>query len=165
MATHPSPLHCTFILHITIDFLSLVCFALLSFSVATWCIIHQPRHKVLFSNSNQSSVSHWAPEILIGGSVAAQVLSDSKLTQGSPPGKKNVFFWALPEKGGGGGPCPNFLTLFSTMFSLIFWHQYHVIWYFLVILNTKIIKSTKIMITIITHIIVVIIVTWFCNTR
>ena len=41
---------------------------------------------------------------------------------------------------------PNFLTLFSTMFSLIFWHQYHVIWYFLVIFNTKIIKSTKIMI-------------------
>ena len=31
--------------------------------------------------------------------------------------------------------------------------------------NTKIIKSTKIIITIITHIIVVIIVTWFCNTR
>ena len=30
---------------------------------------------------------------------------------------------------------------------------------------TKIIKSTKIIITIITHIIVVIIVTWFCNTR
>ena len=26
--------------------------------------------------------------------------------------KKNVFFWALPEKGGGGDPCPNFLTLF-----------------------------------------------------
>ena len=25
--------------------------------------------------------------------------------------KKNVFFWALPEKGGG-DPCPNFLTLF-----------------------------------------------------
>ena len=38
-------------------------------------------------------------------------------------------------------------------------------WYFLVIFNTKIIKSTKIIITIITHIIVVIIVTWFCNTR
>ena len=35
-------------------------------------------------------------------------------------------------------------------------------WYFLVIFNTKIIKSTKIMIT---HIIVVIIVTWFCITR
>ena len=31
--------------------------------------------------------------------------------------------------------------------------------------NTKIIKSTKIIITIITHIIVVIIVTWFCKTR
>ena len=51
------------------------------------------------------------------------------------------------------------------MLSLIFWHQYHVKWYFLVIFNTKIIKSTKIIITIITHIIVVIIVTWFCNTR
>ena len=38
-------------------------------------------------------------------------------------------------------------------------------WYFLVIFNTKIIKSTKIIITITTHIIVVIIVTWFCNTR
>ena len=68
-------------------------------------------------------------------------------------------------KRGGGDPCPNFLTLLSTMFSLIFWHQYHVIWNFLVIFNTKIIKSIKIIITIITHIIVVIIVTWFCNTR
>ena len=38
-------------------------------------------------------------------------------------------------------------------------------WYFLVIFNTKIIKSTKIIITIITYIIVVIIVTWFCNMR
>ena len=38
-------------------------------------------------------------------------------------------------------------------------------WYFLVIFNTKIIESTKIMITIITPIIVVIIVTWFCNMR
>ena len=38
-------------------------------------------------------------------------------------------------------------------------------WYFLVIFNTKIIKSTKIIITITTHIIVVFIVTWFCNTR
>ena len=37
--------------------------------------------------------------------------------------------------------------------------------YFLVIFNTKIIKSTKDMITIITPIIVVIIVTWFCNTH
>ena len=39
--------------------------------------------------------------------------------------------------------------------------------HFLIILNTKtkIIKSTKIIITIITHIIVVIIFTWFCNTR
>ena len=79
--------------------------------------------------------------------------------------KKNVFFQALPEWGGGVYPCPNLLALFSTMFSLIFWHQYHVIWYFLVIFNTKITKCTKIMITIITHIIVVIIVTWFCNTR
>ena len=35
-------------------------------------------------------------------------------------------------------------------------------WYFLVIFNSK---STKIIITIITHIIVVIIITWFCNTR
>ena len=35
----------------------------------------------------------------------------------------------------------------------------------MVIFNTKIIKSTKIIITIITHIIVVIIVTWFCTTR
>ena len=50
------------------------------------------------------------------------------------------------------------------MLSLIFWHQYHVMWYFLVIFNTKIIKSTKIIITIFTHIIVVIIVTLFCNT-
>ena len=31
----------------------------------------------------------------------------------------NVLIWQLP-----------FLILFSTMFSLIFWHQYHVIWYF-----------------------------------
>ena len=38
-------------------------------------------------------------------------------------------------------------------------------WYFWVIFNTKIIRSTKIIITIITHIIVVIIITWFCNTR
>ena len=38
-------------------------------------------------------------------------------------------------------------------------------WYFLVIFNTKIIKSTKIIITIITHIIVLIIITWFCNTH
>ena len=80
---------------------------------------------------------------------------------GNTSQKKNVFFRALPERGGG-GPCPNFLAP-STMLSLIFWHQYHVMWYFLVIFNTKIIKSTKIMITIITPIIVVIIVTWFCN--
>ena len=33
------------------------------------------------------------------------------MSKGSPPEKKNVFFWALPEKGGG-DPCPNFLTLF-----------------------------------------------------
>ena len=38
-------------------------------------------------------------------------------------------------------------------------------WYFLVIFNTKIIKNTKIIITIITHTIVVIIVTWFCIVR
>ena len=58
---------------------------------------------------------------------------------GKPSWKKNVFFRALPEKGEG-DPCPNFLTLFYTMFSLIFWHQYNVMWYFLVIFNTKIIK-------------------------
>ena len=40
--------------------------------------------------------------------------------------KKNVFFRALPEEGGG-DPCPNLLTLFCTMFSLIFWHHYHVL--------------------------------------
>ena len=33
-------------------------------------------------------------------------------SKGSPPVKKNVFFRALPEKGWGGDPCPNFLTLF-----------------------------------------------------
>ena len=38
-------------------------------------------------------------------------------------------------------------------------------WYILVIFVTKIIKSTKLIITIITHINVVIIVTWFCNSR
>ena len=27
--------------------------------------------------------------------------------KGSPHGKKNVFFWALPERGGGGGPLPS----------------------------------------------------------
>ena len=85
-------------------------------------------------------------------------------SKGRTPIKKNVFFRALPEMGGGETPAQIFY-FFSTMLSLIFWHQYHVMWYFLVIFNTKIIKSTKIIITIITHIIVVIIVTWFCNTR
>ena len=49
-------------------------------------------------------------------------------------------------------------------FSFVHWKKGQWAW-FLVIFNTKIIKSTKIMITIITHIIVVIIVTWFCNMR
>ena len=53
--------------------------------------------------------------------------------------KKLISFGHCPKKGG--GPCPIFFTLFSTMFSLIFWHQYHVMWYFLVIFNTKIIKG------------------------
>ena len=35
--------------------------------------------------------------------------------KGSPHGKKNVFFWALPERGGGGDPCPNFFTLFHQL--------------------------------------------------
>ena len=34
--------------------------------------------------------------------------------------KKNRFLSGIARKGGGGGPCPNFLTLFSTMLSLIF---------------------------------------------
>ena len=44
----------------------------------------------------------------------------SLLIKGSPPEKKNVFFWALPEKGGGETPARIFLPFFSTMFSLIF---------------------------------------------
>ena len=42
------------------------------------------------------------------------------MSKGTPPIEKIDFFRALPEKGGGGGPCPNLLTLFSTMLSLIF---------------------------------------------
>ena len=33
------------------------------------------------------------------------------LPKGRTPANKNVFFWAVPEKGGG-DPCPNLLTLF-----------------------------------------------------
>ena len=76
-------------------------------------------------------------------------------------GEKSISFGLCPKRGGG-EPCPNLLTLSSAMLSLMFWHQYHVMWY-LVIFNTKIIKSTKIIITIITLIIVIIIVNCFCN--
>ena len=41
--------------------------------------------------------------------------NDDDSGKGTPPVKKNVFFRALPEKGGG-GPCPNFLDLFFTMY-------------------------------------------------
>ena len=34
--------------------------------------------------------------------------------------KKKCFLSGIARKGGGGDPCPNCLTLFSTMFSLIF---------------------------------------------
>ena len=48
-------------------------------------------------------------------------ICDRGHAEGTPPIKKIDFFRALPEKGGGGGgPCPNFFTLFSTMLSLIF---------------------------------------------
>ena len=77
----------------------------------------------------------------------------------------SCFLSGIARKGGGGRPLPKFFDPFFHHVYVIFWHQYHVMWYFLVIFNTKIIKSTKIIITIITHIIVVIIVTWFCNTR
>ena len=91
------------------------------------------------------------------------VISDVCSLLGSTSCKKNVLFRALPEKGG--TPARIFWPFFHHVLSLISWHQYHVMWYFLVIFNTKIVKSTKIMITIITPIIVVIIVTWFCNMR
>ena len=39
---------------------------------------------------------------------------------GKPSWKKKCFLLGIARKGGGGGPCPNFLTLFSTMLSLIF---------------------------------------------
>ena len=34
--------------------------------------------------------------------------------------EKKMFFLGHCPKGGGGDPCPNFFTLFPTMFSLIF---------------------------------------------
>ena len=61
------------------------------------------------------------------------------LHMGTPHRKKSISF-GIARKGGG-GPCPNFFTLFPTMLSLIFWHQYHVMWYLLVFFNTKIIKT------------------------
>ena len=83
--------------------------------------------------------------------------------KGSPPEKKNVFFWALHEKGGeGGDPCPNFFTLFPPNFPLYFDINIMLCDTFWSFLTPK--SSTKIMITIITQA-VVIIVTWFCNTR
>ena len=42
------------------------------------------------------------------------------LKLGKTSHKKNRFLSGIARKGGGGGPCPNFLTLFSTMLSLIF---------------------------------------------
>ena len=39
--------------------------------------------------------------------------------KGTPPIKKSISFGHFPKRGGG-GPCPNFFTLFSTMLSLIF---------------------------------------------
>ena len=78
--------------------------------------------------------------------------------------KKNVFFQALPEKGG--GPCPNCLALFPPCNCPLYLDiNIMLCVYFLVIFNTKITKRTKIIITIITLIIVVIIVNCFCNTR
>ena len=74
-------------------------------------------------------------------------------------------FFGIAQKGGG-GPCPNLLTLFPPC-NCPLYHDINIMLcvYLLVIFNTKIIKSNKIIITIITPIIVVIIVTWFCNTR
>ena len=46
-------------------------------------------------------------------------------SKGTPLIKKNWFLSGIARKGGG-WPCPNFLTFFPTMLSLIFWHQYHV---------------------------------------
>ena len=47
------------------------------------------------------------------------------LLLGKPSWEKKCFLSGIARKGGGrGDPCPNFLTLFSTMLSLIFWHQY-----------------------------------------
>ena len=78
--------------------------------------------------------------------------------------KKSVFFRALPERGW--RPLPEFFyPFFHHVFPYILTSISCYLIFFLVIFNTKIIKSTKILITIITHTIVVIIVTWFCNTR
>ena len=77
-------------------------------------------------------------------------------------GKKTFSFGHCPNDGGG-LPMPEF---FGPFFHHVFpYILTSISCYFLVIFNTKIIKSIKIMITIITPIIVVIIVTWFCNTR
>ena len=62
----------------------------------------------------------------------------------------------------GQGPPPKKETFFQKKNRFSFGHCLNGVG---VIFNTKIIKSTKIMITIINPIIVVIIVTWFCNTR
>ena len=50
---------------------------------------------------------------------------DGEISKGRRHMKKSISFGHCPKRGGG-GPCPNFLTLFSTMLSLIFGHQYHV---------------------------------------
>ena len=88
-----------------------------------------------------------------GSDPKSKLPSKDLMPKGTPTEKK--FSFGYCPKRGGEGLARIFLPFFSTMLSLIFWHQYHVMWYFLVIFNTKIIKSTKIMIT---HIIVVIII-------
>ena len=66
----------------------------------------------------------------------------------------------------GGGPCSKSLPLLSpSNCPLHLDIKVMLCVYFLVIFNTKIIKRTKIIITIITLIIIVIVITWFFNTH
>ena len=76
--------------------------------------------------------------------------------------KRMFSFGHCPKREGGGGPCPNLLALFPPCNCPLYLDMNIILCeYFVIIFNTKITKSTKIIITIIT----IIIVTWLCNTR
>ena len=114
-------------------------------TIVPWQKLQIWNHLPVTKNSCQS-------ETLFPWPKMQQIIS----AQGTPYIKKYVFFRALH--------CPNLLALFPPC-PLYLDINIVLCVYLLVIFNTKITKSTKIIITIITLIIFLIIVNCFCNTR